>query len=51
MCCSVALNKFLILCMVLVQPDFKINKVLNILIIVRVGLPFKGDVWVILVSH
>ena len=31
-----ALNKYLILCLVLVQPDFKINKVLNIVIIVWV---------------
>ena len=35
-CCIVALNKYLILCLVLVQPDFKINKVLNIIIIVWV---------------
>ena len=31
-----ALNKYLVLCLVLVQPDFKINEVLNIIIIVRV---------------
>ena len=31
-----ALNKYLILCLVLVQPDFMINKVLNIIIIVWV---------------
>ena len=29
--CNVALNKYLILCLVLVQPDFKINKVLDII--------------------
>ena len=28
---------YLILCLVLVQPDFKINEVLNIIIIVRGG--------------
>ena len=32
-CCIVALNKYLVLCLVLVQPDFKINEVLNIIII------------------
>ena len=32
----VALNKYLILCLVLVQPDFKINEVLNIILIVWV---------------
>ena len=31
-----ALNKYLILCLVLVQPDFKINEVFNIIIIVWV---------------
>ena len=46
-----ALNKYFILCLVLVQPDLKINEVLNIIIIVWVGLPLNGDVWVILVSH
>ena len=53
-----ALNKYLILCLVLVQPDFKINKVLNIIIIVWVsvcvwggGVPLNVDVWVILGSH
>ena len=30
------LNKYLILCLVLVQSDFKINEVLNIIIIVWV---------------
>ena len=33
-----ALNKYLILCLVLVQPDFKINEVLNIIIIVWVSV-------------
>ena len=46
-----ALNKYLILCLVLVQPDFKINKVFNIIIVVWVGVPLNGDAWVILVSH
>ena len=57
-----ALNKYLILCLVLVQPDFKINEVLNIIIIVWVsvcvcvcvwggGVPLNVDVWVILGSH
>ena len=32
-----ALNKYLILCLILVQPEFKINEVLNIIIIVCVG--------------
>ena len=31
-----ALNKYLILCLVLVELDFKINKVLNIIIIMCV---------------
>ena len=31
-----ALNKYLFLCLVLVQPDFKINEVLNIIIFVCV---------------
>ena len=34
--CIVASNKYLINCMVLVQPDFGINEVLNRIIIVRV---------------
>ena len=46
-----ALNKYLILCLVLVQPDFKINEVLNIIIIVWMGVSLDGDVWVILGSH
>ena len=44
-----ASNKYLIKCLVLVQPDFEINKVLNSIIIVRVrcggmgtGLPLIG---------
>ena len=48
----VASNKYLIYCLVLVQPDFEINKVLNNIINVRVrcggwcsGLPLNGDVW------
>ena len=47
-----ASNKYLISCLVLVQPDFEINEVLNRIIIVRVrcaggerGLPLNGDVW------
>ena len=51
-----ASNKYLINCLVLVQPDFGINKVLDSIIIVPVrcggrGLPLNGDVWVILGSH
>ena len=45
------LNKYLILCLILVQPDFKISGVLNIIIIVCVwvgeGVPLNGNVWVI----
>ena len=44
-----ASNKYLINCLVLVQPGFEINKVLNSIIIVRGGgargLPLNGDVW------
>ena len=46
-----ASNKYLINCLVLVQPDFEINEVLNSIIIVRVrwgggrGSPLNGDVW------
>ena len=50
--CAVASNVYLIHCLVLVQPDFEINKVLNSIIIVLVrcggggrGLPLNGDVW------
>ena len=50
-CCVVASNKYLISCLVLVQPDSEINEVLNSIIIVRVrcgggqrGLPLNGDV-------
>ena len=50
--CNVTSNKYLINCLVLVQPDFEINEVLNSIIIVRVrcggggrGLPLNGDVW------
>ena len=32
--CIVASNKYLINCLVLVQPDFKINEVLNSIIVV-----------------
>ena len=47
-----ALNKYLILCLVLVQPHFKIKEVFNIIIIVWVrGVPFNVDVCVILGSH
>ena len=45
-------NKYLINCLVLVQPDFEIKEVLNSIIIVRVrgggwgmGLPLNGDFW------
>ena len=34
--CVVGSNKYLINCLVLVQPDFEINVVLNSIIIVRV---------------
>ena len=47
-----ASNKYLSNCLVLVQPDFEINEILNSIIIVRVrcgggerGLPLTGDVW------
>ena len=47
-----ASNKYLINCLVLVQPDFEINEVLNSIIIVHVrcgvmgrGLPLNGDAW------
>ena len=47
-----ASNKYLINCLVLVQPDFEINEVLNSIIIVCVrcggggrGLPLTGNVW------
>ena len=47
-----ASNKYLINCLVLVQPDFEMNEVLNSIIIVRVrfgvggrDLPLNGDVW------
>ena len=49
--CVVASNKYLINCLVLVQPDFEINEVLNSIIIVHVrcsgggGLPLNRDVW------
>ena len=48
--CVVASDKYLINCLVLVQPDFEINEVLNSIIIVRCGrgrrgLPLNGDVW------
>ena len=32
-----ALNKYLILCLVVVQPNFKINEVLNIIVIELCG--------------
>ena len=47
-----ASNKYLINCLVLIQPDFEINEVLNSIIILRVkcgdggrGLPLNGDTW------
>ena len=39
-----ASNKYLINCLVLVQPDFEINKVLNSIIIVRVRCGGVGGV-------
>ena len=47
-----ALNKYLILCLVLVQPHFKINEALNIIIIIVCVLwALNRDVWVMLGSH
>ena len=49
-----ASNKYLINCLVQVQPDFEINEVLNSIIIVRVGwggLPLNVRCLVILGSH
>ena len=52
-----ALNKYLILRLALVEPDFKISKVLNIIITVCVCVcmcgvgALNGDVWVILGSN
>ena len=40
----VASNKYLINCLVLVQPDFEINEVLNNIIIVRVRCGGGGGV-------
>ena len=47
-----ASNKYLINCLVLPQPDFEINEVLNSIIIVHVrcmgwerDLPLNGDFW------
>ena len=42
-----ALKKYLINCLVLVQPDFDINEVLNstCIIIMRVRCALNGDVW------
>ena len=39
-----ASNKYLINCLVLVQPDFEINEVLNSIIIVRVRCVGGGGV-------
>ena len=39
-----ALNKYLINCLVLVKPDFEINEVLNSIIIVRVRCGGGGGV-------
>ena len=55
--CVVASNKYLINCLVLVQPDFEIDKVLNSIIIVRVrvgvgeGFAIEWGCFVILGSH
>ena len=38
-----ASNKYLINCLVLVQPDFEINEVLNTIIIVRVRCGGLGE--------
>ena len=48
-----ALSKYLILCLVLIQPNLRINEVLNIIKIVwvRGGGALNVDVWVILGSH
>ena len=52
--CVVASNKYLINCLVLVQPDFEINEVLNSIIIVCVrcggwgvgeGFAIEWDAW------
>ena len=48
--CVEATNKYLINCLVQVQPDFEINEVLNTIVCVRCGgqgwgLPLNGDVW------
>ena len=44
--CIVASNKYLINCLVLVQPNFEINEVLNSFIILRVrcGVGLGGEV-------
>ena len=39
-----ASNKYLINCLVLVQPDFEINEVLNSIIIVHVGVGVGGGI-------
>ena len=51
-----ASNKYLINCLVLVQPDFEINEVLNSIIIVRVrcrggGFDIEMGCLAILSSH
>ena len=48
--CFVASNKYLINCLVLVQPDFVINEVLNSITMCMCGgggrgLPLNWDVW------
>ena len=54
--CFVASNKYLINCLVLVQPDFVINQVLNSITIVHVwgwgeGFAIELECLVILGSH
>ena len=51
--CVLASNKYLINCLVLVQLDFEINKVMNSIIIVRVrcGVAIEWGCLAILGSH
>ena len=46
-----ALNTYLIICLVLVQPDFKIKEVFEYHYNCVGGVPLKVNVWVILGSH
>ena len=55
--CVASSNKYLINCLVLVQPDFEVNEVLNSIIVVSVrcgvgeGFAIEGGCLVILGSH